>query len=370
MELTNDRNALIDKVTIYDFTVTEIDDIAKLQRSGNLVVKDGSDYYIYTESGKKYSTISITADDNIDEFTFSIGINGDVYGCMSLSVPDDGYHNLNCLTAKQYLDIICNAQLRLISEYGIYTDFSNAKYKRIEINKTIVINGDFAEYQRPLTLMMFLLPGKLRLKGECDYSTKDKSNRQKATDYKRSIMTYHKTSGERGLTIKIYDKRKQLQEEYDIKVNHNYLRYEITLNAPAKIRQCLETNEVFFLEDEAIQNFFGEFINDNILIPYRENKKKREVALTKILKSNYKAADRKWVERVLLEISNYELENRGIPLMLDVNELIPLLGKLKLSSRQNKSHYKNRFLQDTEKYSPAFTRRDDIKYLELIEKLL
>ena len=55
MELTNDRNALIDKVTIYDFTVTEIDDIAKLQKSGNLVVKDGSDYYIYTESGKKYS---------------------------------------------------------------------------------------------------------------------------------------------------------------------------------------------------------------------------------------------------------------------------------------------------------------------------
>ena len=170
------------------------------------------------------------------------------------------------------------------------------------------------------------------------------------------------------MTVTIYDKRKQLQEEYNIYVENNYLRYEIKLNSPTKIKKCLGTNEVFSLRLCDIQTFFSSFVADNIISPYQEHCRKRDIALKKLLKQYFKPADKKWVFRLLLSIYNMELENRAVPIMLDISELLPLIDTLGVN-KQNRYNYRKRFEEETKLVSSVFSNADNVKYMELIEKL-
>lgn len=55
----------------------------------------------------------------------------------------------------------------------------------------------------------------------------------------------------------------------------------------------------------------------------------------KILRQHYKPGSHTWVRDVLLEVCDTELSN-GIPLVLDVDEIISQLDCLKLLSKQCK----------------------------------
>lgn len=369
MELKRDC-ALLDKVVIYDFSVVNISDVKKIQKQGILCIKEGMPVYLYTGSGEKYSSITIEKCHEIEEFAYGVTVSGRPYGRLVLTVTDDGYHNLNCCTPEEFIDIISIVQGYLLSEYGIQTDFQNAKYKSIEINKTINIDGMFSDYQRVLTLMMYLLPAKLRLFGEADYSSKDQSARMKVTDYSRCINTYCKESGKRGISVKIYDKSKQLEEVYNIFVTEDYLRYEVTLRSPEKIKAYLGTNDIFSLGETDIQKFFKKFIYENVYLPYVEHKRKLRIALVRLLKKNYNKGDRKWVNRVLLQIADAELGNRGIPLMLDIEELLSAIDEVKFDSKQIKANAKTRFREEAAAHIPTLANGDTQKYKEVVSKLL
>lgn len=369
MELKRD-SALLDKVVIYDFSVVNVEDAKKLQKQGILCVKEGMPVYLSTDSGFQYSSITLENFHEIEEFCYGVTVSGQPYGRVVLTVPDDGFHNLNCCTPEEYIDTISIVQGYLISEYGIQTDFQNAKYKSIEINKTININGLFPEYQRVLTLMMYLLPAKLRLHGEADYSSKDHSARMKVTNYSRCINTYCKESGQRGISVKIYDKSRQLEEVYNILVTEEYLRYEVTLRSPEKIKAYLGTNSIFSISESDIKSFFKKFIYDNVYLPYAEHKRKLRIELVRLLKRNYIKGDRKWINRVLLQIADAELGNRSIPLMLDIEELLSAIDEVKFDSKQIKANAKSRFREEAASQIPTFANGDTQKYKEVVNKLL
>ena len=240
------------------------------------------------------------------------------------------------------------------------------KYDSLEINKTIVINDDFSKYSRPLSLMMYLLPNRLQLK-EVDYMGKSLQSK-KVIDYKKKPETYMKISKGKTLIIKIYDKTEQLKK-FKILVGHNYLRFEITLVGAKKIDEKLGTSNVWELTDEKVNQFFYEFIEKNVQEAYKKYCKNRGPQLRKIIKENYKPRC-SWIKDVLEQIVNLEID-KGLPLVLDVKEIVQELDTVcKFSTRSSKSYAKKRFQEKCEGKLKVLANRDDKKMLEVIEKLL
>ena len=241
------------------------------------------------------------------------------------------------------------------------------KYKSIEINKTIVINHKFSEYVRTIRLMMYLLPNRLRLR-EVEYMS-ESLHPYKASDYKMFPETYAKISRgkEKRLEIKIYDKTKQL-ERYKITVCHNFLRCEITLNG-SKIQEVLGDNGVYNVTDSVINNYFNSFIEQNFILEYEKYCEKRDRGIRKILRQHYKPGSHTWVRDVLLEVCDTELSN-GIPLVLDVDEIISQLDCLKLLSKQCKYNAKKQFQTVCREKCPTLDDGDSEKLSEIENKLL
>jgi len=248
MELLSDNEALIDKVYINGFDVLSIESTEKSVERGAKLTKVVDKQKNNTTV--EHDSITIGKTDLFDVFKCSTIFLNQFFVHLELSIIDDGYHNLNCINADGLRDRLDQIKEFLNTEYGITVDFNNAKLKKMEINKTIVLSHPFEDYQRPLTLMMSLFPKALRLKSETDYIRKEK------LFLKRSIKTYYDTSGKDGITIKIYDKKEQLKVVHKIQVSQNYLRFELVLNAESKIKNTLGTNAVSEITDKAINNYF------------------------------------------------------------------------------------------------------------------
>jgi len=211
------------------------------------------------------------------------------------------------------------------------------------------------------------MPGQLRLsKSECHGK-----NRQppRAVEYNEITETYSGNSGKRGIAVKIYDKRKHLLLMYHIETFSNYLRFEITLKCPEKVKQALGTNGVFRITDNMLEKYFKEFISKNVVEPYRKHCEKRDIALRKMLKENYCPASKTWTRDVLLEISDLEI-TKSVPLMLDIDELIAQLNCIKFGKKQNKYNAKKRFKEICCEHLSAFVQNDGKKYCEIINKLI
>ena len=355
----------MDKISIKGFEVTAIKNYDSLIDRGIITVKDRQNNYICI-SGNLISTIKIGKTRYFDDFFYTLTQYGGVYGKMQLSINDEEYHNLNCYTIKEYIDKIEEAKEFLSDEYGITVNMRHIMYDSLEINKTIVINEKFSKYSRPLNLMMYLLPNKLQLK-EVDYMGKSLQSK-KVTDYKKKPETYMKISKGKTLSIKIYDKTEQLKN-FKILVEHNYLRFEITLFGAKKIDEKLGTNNVWELTDEMVNQFFHEFIEKNVLEAYTKYCENRGPQLRKIIKENYKPKC-SWTKNVLEQIANLEIDN-GLPLVLDVNEIIQELDKVcKFSTRSSKYYARKTLQEKCEGKLKVLANQDYEKMLEIIEKLL
>ena len=99
-ELKTDTLALLDKISLYNFTIESVDDMESLQELGIITVKEKQPHYVVLKSGEYFSTLHIEKTEYFDDFFFGIGKHG-VYASMEMSVPDDGFHTLNCLSAEQ-----------------------------------------------------------------------------------------------------------------------------------------------------------------------------------------------------------------------------------------------------------------------------
>lgn len=355
----------MDKISIKGFEVTAIKNYDSLIDRGIITVKERQNNYIRI-SGNLISSIKIGKTKYFDDFFYTLTQYGGVYGKMQLSINDEEYHNLNCYTIKEYIDKIEEAKKFLYDQYGITVNMKYIKYDSLEINKTIVINDNFSKYSRPLSLMMYLLPNRLQLK-EVDYMGKSLQSK-KVIDYKKKPETYMKISKGKTLIIKIYDKTEQLKK-FKILVGHNYLRFEITLVGAKKIDEKLGTSNVWELTDEKVNQFFYEFIEKNVQEAYTKYCKNRSPQLRKIIKENYKPRC-SWIKDVLEQIVNLEID-KGLPLVLDVKEIVQELDTVcKFSTRSSKSYAKKRFQEKCEGKLKVLANRDDKKMLEVVEKLL
>ena len=353
--LKNSIDALVDKVILYNFTIEDIFDLDSLEQQGIASVEKKANVYAQTNSGQEYNHIHITKCCLFDDFYFGRSqLTNEFFGKLELSVNNDEFHNLNCSTLFALKIRIKIIERYLADNLGILVNFENIKVKSLEINKTFELNENYDNYHRVLKTLIYLLPQRLSKKKDI---------------YLDNTNTYSFYSGNASEVLKIYSKTEQLKKKYSLNIKDEYVRFEITLNNESgKIKDVFGTAILWDLYDEQINEYFNNFIAKNIITPFLKHQKNATKTVRQLLSNEYKSSSHKWIENVLLFISDYEIEH-NLPLLYNIEDIKPLLEYLHIKNKSTKYYIYSRFENSASIYSNYLTKNDKGKYREIIEKL-
>lgn len=364
MTLKKENVALIDKVCIYNFVVIDIDDILGLVTTDIVTITACQKFYLTNKAGDQYSYVNIKQTPLFNNFSYGISQSGYPWGRLEISIDDPEEANFNCYTAEEYRNRINEIEEYLLKNYGIYVDFTNAKYEYMEINKTVALLESFNNYARVLDLVYSNIPSQLRL-NKAVYNSTKKENKVKK---KKHLETWFGSSGKRGLEVCIYNKTKEMKQKHKKDVDGEYLRYEIRIKSSAKIKDAFGSNGVWDINDSSINKYWETFNEKNIISPYYDYCARRDKSVKKILKKFYIAGSHTWIMDVLSTLKDLEIDAR-LPTVLDIEELLPLLDCIDFGSRQVKCNAKKRF-KELSKTKPAIFEGNQKRILEIINKLI
>lgn len=342
----------IDKIILGNFVVKEIKDIEELEMLGIVSVEKVSKHYAMDNQNNAYNNIHIRNSQFFDDFYYGRNkLSGNYYGKLEISVYGKSNHNLDGWSIAELKNHIEKIQ-KYLEEIGIIVDFQYLKIKKIEINKTIILENECFQYHRVLKQIIKLLPKNLQ---HTQYIYNDDENN----------YTYY--SGSNSTELKIYNKTGQLEKSFNILLDENYLRFEIVLSGFETIEKNLKTNLISEITQEEINNYFISFVHDNVIKTHDEWIDKSQKQIIKIIKQKQNVRNT-WDE-VLEVLLNYEIVN-DLPLLLDYETLINLLDKIKFKNKQTKYKAKKRIKEIVNKNAPIFNQNDTKKYIEIIEKLV
>ena len=254
---------------------------------------------------------------------------------------------------KELKENVDKAERYLADELGILCDFTDAKIKYLEMNKTFEIELDSLEYDRVLKTMINIMP---------KVASKIK---KPITSNKKTYSASNKSQTE---IVKIYDKSEQLRHTHNIETNTNLLRFEMKLvNDANKIKTRFGSAYLRDLSENMIDKYCAEYIQNNFIEPYKKLLAYQKKTVEKILKENYKQNDKEWIDNVLHIICDYEIKNE-IPLMFDVGQMKEWLNCLGLS-KQNKYYIYKRFEEKCVNFNTVFKNGDIAKYEEILNKI-
>lgn len=403
VELINSRDALCDKVTLFGIRVCDFWSIEDLEKRGIVTVhRSNSAGVIFTDRGEAYSSLTLGKCALFDAFRVRCGRKDGypyAYSRLELSIDrGDGAYNLNCWTIAEVKERLNEVERYLSDEYGILVDMDCTKLKTIEINKTIELDEEYPSYLRPLTTLQRLLP-KSKQKNAKTIGKAIETDQAQNNDPHKSF--YGGNSGEK---LKMYDKSDQINDRKKKKITSikreatkerqtstpnnwdeinerankeimsiafidgNYLRVELTLSS-TKIKEVFGTNLVGKIDDESINDYFRDWIERNVRQKWELFQEKRQKKLKKVIKEEWKKDEYAFIENLLLRGFNNE-DQTGLPLMMDVSEVQPLL-KTVIKNDRNKRYriYKRLNQKCSQKYGEKFVKNDEKKTNEIVEKL-
>ena len=361
--------ALIDKLSLSNVAIQEISDPDDLDKKG-MLCNGKSKMKYYTKSGKGFTSLSIK-----DNFfgKLKAGVNygtGGLYSSLATSVKNGFCSNLICNTVDDYKRQIADTKDYLAGNYGIYADFENAVVNSIEINRTFPIDSSITDYKRPVELIAWNIPRKKRMNLVQDFKRKTENgfNTETFVITSRKIQKNkcEKTKKSRQYEdLVFYGKTKQLEKI--ILLSEEYIRVEIRITGSAKVKKMLGTNRFYEITDQNINHFFNNEIKELIIEPYAAWKEKRNRNLLKLLKSQ-RSEKHDWVVNTLLFLANEELKN-GVPFILDVSEIIPLIDSMGIKDPRRRYRIRENFKKQAERRASVFCNSDDQKLQELLHKL-
>lgn len=394
--------ALCDKVVINNVHVCDFWDIHNLEQQGIVTVnRSNGAGVIYTDMDEAYSSITLGKCALFDSFKVGT-VNKDgfpyTYSRLELSIDrGDGTYNLRCWSIEEVKERLKEIERCLSDEWGILIDTDCSKLKTIEINKTIQLDKPYTSYLRPLSLLFRLLP-----KG------KQKNLREIGKIEDIEVNDPHKTfyAGSEWEEIKVYDKTKQLNDKKkkeittikreatkekqvttlerwnDIEeratkeildvhfINKNFLRFELTLESK-KIKEVFGCNDVSTITDDAINDYCNNFVEKNVVERWETFKKQREKRLKKVIKEEWAKNQSLFVENLLLRAFNEE-DVTGLPLVMDVHEIQPLLKSILPKHEQRQRRYRlfTRIVSKCKQnYGEKFVKDDENRMEEIVVKL-
>ena len=357
----------IDAVTIMDFDIVDIKNLDTLCKRGIVSFNAKLEYCYYTQRHEPYTAVNLIYQECFDMMMYKTSSSGEKIAYMSISIGDPFYHNLYCYSIEQYKTRLEYIRAFLASEYGILIDFTRARFHRIEINMTYVLEEEFKCYQRPLTVIFKAFPKVLRLKGEDVYSSEPRGENN--VGHKQS---FRRCSGSRGLEVKAYDKGAELRDRKNIggfDFSDRLMRFEISLKHQQKIYRAFGTDLVYEVTDQLVYSYYSEFVQSNIADALKKWDKARRKQLCDIVKRCLASGEHNWTEAILLEVADAELQT-GLPIILDAKELIDIIEVFQpFTSRQSRYATEQRIKRICREHIPTLLSNDD-KRLEEIKSLI
>ena len=316
----NEKKALVDKIKFGNVFVTDIESPEELAKSSNLFKT-----FMTDDTGEDVLAYKLNI--NEDAYTIKTGYSPLVgaYANMQTFIRDDDVGNLICLDMNAYKRYIEDIKRDVKEKYGVSLDTSHMTVNEIEINRTFAVESPMPSYERVFNLLMAILPKKSRLKIDTMFS-----NRK---DGKVDVNTYYAKSGRNknyGVEIKFYNKSQHLNSIYRIVLDKNYIRFEIRMWGSQKIKREFGSNRWANLTDATINAWFNRKVQEWIVEPVAKWKKEQSKNLMEIVNGYRNEDGYKWVPLCLGQIINVEItpETGRKPLLLDVEELIPVINGL------------------------------------------
>lgn len=356
----NEKKALIDKVKFGNVFVTDI-------ASPEELVKDGKLFKSYMTDDTGEDVLAYKLNVNEDAYTIKTGYSPLVgaYANMHTYIRDDDVGNLICKDINAYRRYIEDIKSNVKEKHGVTLNTSHMTINEIEINRTFAVESPMPEYERVFTLLMAILPAKSRLRIDTTYANRKDGN--------VNVNTYYAKSGRNksyGVEIKWYNKTQQLNSIYRIVLEKEYVRFEVKLWGSQKLKRELGSNRWADLTDEKINEWFDRKVQEWIVKPVERWKEKQKKTLTKLIRGYKEEDGYKWVNRCLTRVLDAEIAPKGghKPLVLDVEELIPLINELFPNGNRRK-RVKSAFRAVAIQDSRSLTNRDDLKLDEILAKL-
>lgn len=356
----NEKKALIDKVKFGNVFITDIADHEYLVKDGKLFKT-----YMTDDTGEDVTAYKLNL--NEPEYVIKTGYSPLVgaYANMQTFIRDANVGNLICLDMGAYRAHIEAIKQDVREKYGVTLNTEHMTVNEIEINRTFAVESPMPSYERVFNLLMAILPKKSRLKIDTMFS-----NRK---DGKVDVNTYYAKSGRNknyGVEIKFYNKSQHLNSIYRIVLDKNYIRFEIRMWGSQKIKREFGSNRWANLTDATINAWFNRKVQEWIVEPVAKWKKEQSKNLMEIVNGYRNEDGYKWVPLCLGQMINVEItpETGRKPLLLDVEELIPVINGLFPNGNRRK-RVKRAFRSVARQKMYNLANRDDLKLDEILTKL-
>lgn len=342
----------LDKQTIKP-TVVGID-LQKLKSSYNVVIDTTGatvPIYDYKEDKEQFiSHINITDGTMFNRLTIGtykadLGIGLFCYLDISKMGADDC--NLVPYTVEGFKVYTDKCIQYIEDRYGVRLHNNSYKGELMEMNITIELTEKFNNYSHLLELMAKLTPSKKRYKTELYY---DKENECTGIKLKNKSMTK-----------KVYDKKKQLETEKEVKIvlDKEYMRIEDTLLHQNKIKDVFDTYNIAEITDTAVMEYMKKSINEDLIKPLEKHIAEGNKKLLKIAKAENKNNNKKWIQSFIISALTETI--KGVPILVDKQQI---LDTIKAIDKKNYSRSIKRAAKDLDKlngYIGNFEKLSEIK---------
>lgn len=274
---------------------------------------------------------------------------------MDIVIGDRSKSNLQNLTVSEYHNKIKRVFQYLYEEYGITVNQQYLKFSEMEINCTFELKEEFYKYHRVLRLMMFNLPKSYKKIGQISGINKREQRIEAETFYRGNSST----------EVKIYDKRKQLEQTVQFKTEKNIMRIEFKLKKSQKIKEVFKSALVSDLTDEKVNKFYYQQFNRLFEKPYRKWQIENGNQLKNMIIYHKERNKKYWKSNLLRECCNKEQVDQ-IPSLLDVEDL---LVQVKVLDKDG--HFKRvaKGILEQCNYNDVYLQNDSDKAEEIIIRI-
>ena len=298
------------KISTVDLEKILANEKIKIYKDGEtIVLKDSK-----TQEELIFSTLVINDNEYFKSLVIGCKMNEGFkveYVHLDVFISEPNGCNLVPLNMEQLMDKHERLKDYIFDEYGILIKYEDSYYNFLELNNTVELDHDSLEYQKVLKLMSIIAPKRYKSRNLWT----DENNEVRGVFLENNSMK-----------IKIYNKSKQLLEEYNITLAKTYLRVEIVLKDSRKIKEVFGTTSVKEITEEKMKEYYLKVINADIFEKIEKYIKSSNRELKKLAKEEQEKDMRKWTRSFLLRACGNELD-RDLELVFDIEQCLEIIKK-------------------------------------------
>ena len=167
------------------------------------------------------------------------------------------------------------------------------------------------------------------------------------------------------MEVKIYDKKRQLEEIKHFSIEKNLMRIEIILKKSQKIKEVFGSCYVIALTDKMITDFYIKQFIRLFVKPYHKWRLENSKLLKNMILMHRKKNRNHWKDNLLKECSNKEQIDQ-IPILLDIEDL---LKEVKILEKNGHYSRLKKGMLELCQFNNIYLSKDTQKVKEIFEKV-